>query len=121
MQQPTKTPDLAKPVYVILTGPRPTSPLTFAPQQSVPAPVVSSVGPSLAVFNRRLYMAWKGSDGDQRIWWSNFDGNHWAAQQSVPAPVATSVKPSLAVFNGRLDMAWKGSDGDERIWWSSAV
>jgi kumamolisin len=74
--------------------------------------------PGLAVFNNRLYMAWKGIEHDQRIFWSSFDGAHWTSQQSVPN-VATSSGVSLAVFNGKLYMAWKGMNADEGLWWSS--
>ena len=74
--------------------------------------------PGLAVFNNRLYMAWKGIEHDQRIWFSNFDGAGWAPQQFVGG-VATSCGVSLAVFNNKLHMAWKGMDADERIWCSS--
>jgi kumamolisin len=74
--------------------------------------------PGLAVFNNKLFMAWKGIEHDQRIWWSSFDGNQWAPQQSV-AGVATSCGVSLAVFNGKLFMAWKGMNADEGIWFSS--
>ena len=74
--------------------------------------------PGLAVFNNKLFMAWKGIEHDQRIFWSSFDGAHWAPQQFV-SNVATSCGPSLAVFDGKLFMAWKGMNADEGIWWSS--
>jgi len=74
--------------------------------------------PGLAVFNNHLYMAWKGIEHDQRIFWSNFDGSTWAAQQFV-AGVGTSCGPSLAVFNGQLYMAWKGINADQGIYYSS--
>jgi kumamolisin len=74
--------------------------------------------PALELFNQRLYMAWKGVEHDQRIFWSNFDGATWAPQQFVSG-VATSSGVSLAVFNGKLYMAWKGMDVDQRIFWSS--
>jgi hypothetical protein len=32
----------------------------------------SSVGPSLAVFQDRLFAAWKGGGDDQRMFWSSF-------------------------------------------------
>ena len=94
----------------------------WAPQQQVQG-VGTSVGPSLSVYNGRLYMAWKGIDNDQRIWFSsfgpsNFNGTAWAPQQQVQG-VGTSVGPSLSVYNGRLYMAWKGIDNDQRIWFSS--
>ncbi len=90
-------------------------------QQSMLNPIASSVGPSLATFNNKLYAAWKGSTGDERIWYSFFDGSIWAKQEPLPSPIASSVGPSLAVFNNRLYVAWKGSNGDTRIWWTSAT
>ena len=40
-------------------------------------------------------MAWKGIQGDQRIWFNSFDGSNWVPQQQVPG-VGTSVGPSLS-------------------------
>jgi hypothetical protein len=42
--------------------------------QGVGTSVGTSVGPSLAVFNGRLYMAWKGVSNDQGIWFNYFNG-----------------------------------------------
>lgn len=33
----------------------------------------TSTGPSLAVFQNRLYAAWKGAGADERMFWSSFD------------------------------------------------
>ena len=74
--------------------------------------------PGLADFNGKLYMAWKGIEHDQRIWFSSFNGAAWAPQQFVGG-VATSCGVSLAAFNGKLYMAWKGMDADEGIYFSS--
>ena len=68
----------------------------WSPQQLVEG-VGTSVGPSLAVFSERLFMAWKGVNDDQRIFFSSFDGNHWAPQQAVPG-VGTSFRPSIFPF-----------------------
>lgn len=92
----------------------------WAAQKQVPG-VATSIGPSLGVhFDHgvdKLYMAWKGMEGDQRIWYSFFDGSKWAAEQAVPG-VSTSVGPCITTFNGELHMAWKGMYGDQRIWFS---
>ncbi|WP_375758700.1 M12 family metallopeptidase [Corallococcus exercitus] len=87
----------------------------WSDQRQVPG-VGTTSSPALAVFQSRLYLAWKGS-GDQHIWWSSFDGANWSGQQQVPG-VGTTDGPALAVFQNRLYMAWKGS-GDQHIWWSS--
>ena len=92
----------------------------IALQQNVGG-VGTSVGPALANFNGLLYMAWKGIEGDDGIWWSTFDGANWAPQQNVGG-VGTSVGPTLAVNEGDqplLYMAWKGIEGDDGIWWST--
>jgi hypothetical protein len=74
----------------------------------------TSEGPSLAVFNGRLFAAWKGVEGDQRMFFSSFDGNAWSGQ--LPGVGGgTSDGPSLAVFNDRLFAAWKGVEGDTRM------
>jgi len=73
---------------------------------------------SLAMFNTKLYMAWKGMEFDDRIFWSRFDGSNWAPQQSVPG-IGTSSGVALGVFDGKLYMAWKGMASDQAIWWSS--
>jgi hypothetical protein len=54
----------------------------------------TSVGPALAVYIGLLYMAWKGIEGDQGIYFSTFDGQNWAAQQNVPG-IGSSVGPAL--------------------------
>ena len=74
--------------------------------------------PALAVFNGTLYMAWKGMELDDRIFWSTFNGTSWAPQKLL-AGVGTSSGPALAVFQGKLYMAWKGLGDDQRIWWSA--
>jgi hypothetical protein len=100
---------------------------SWAPQEhivdGVGTTVGTSIGPSIAVFNSRLYAAWKGVTGDERIWWSSFDGRSWAPQlqivDGVGTSIGSSVGPSIAVFNGRLYAVWKGIFGDQHIWWSS--
>ena len=74
--------------------------------------------PALAEFNGTLYMAWKGMERDDTIWYSSFDGTSWAPQQQI-AGVGTSTGVALASFNGKLYMCWKGILGDEGIWYSS--
>ncbi len=83
-------------------------------------PVATDVGPSLAASNGQLYAAWKGSNGDERIWWSRTtDGKKWDPQQSMDDPIRTAFRPSLVDFYGQLYAAWKGGGDDERLWYSS--
>jgi len=73
--------------------------------------------PGLAVFNSKLYMAWKGIEFDERIFFNDFTGSAWTPQQLVGG-VGTSAGVSLAVFNGQLYMAWKGLGADQGIYYS---
>jgi hypothetical protein len=86
-----------------------------APQNVVG--VGTSTGPALAVFQGKLYMAWKGIPGDQGIYFSSY-ALQWAPQASVPN-VGTSTRPALAVYRNRLFMAWKGIEGDQGIYFAS--
>ena len=90
--------------------------MEWAPQNKVPN-VGTSYGPSLAVFNDSLYMAWKGAGNDNGIWWAN-GGPSFGGQSKVPG-VGTDVGPALAEYDGLLYMAWKGAGGDPGIWWST--
>ncbi len=94
----------------------------WAAQQQVPG-VLSSSGVTLAEFDGKLFMAWKGSftDGapfDERIWWTTFNGGKWARQRQV-SNVWTSAGPQLAGFGDLLYMVWKGEYTDESIWWTT--
>jgi hypothetical protein len=73
--------------------------------------------PAIAVFNGSLYIACKGVEFDDRIFWTSFNGTAWSPQQQASV-VGTSSGVSLAVFNGKLYMAWKGSQADQSIYWS---
>ena len=94
---------------------------TAAAQWGREAPGVgggTSNGPSLAVFNDRLFAAWKGVPNDTRMFFSSFDGANWSAQKHGVG-VGTSNGPSLAAFNGRLFAAWKGVPNDTRMFFAS--
>ena len=70
-----------------------------------------------------LFMAWKGIDDDQGIWFSTDFGGGWAPQESI-AGIGTSFRPALAAYNffesftenTQIHMAWKGIEGDDGIW-----
>lgn len=98
---------------------------SWAPQQYIIDERGTTIGtsdrPALAVFNGVLYMAWKGIEGDQRLWWSSSNGSGWTPQQQGPG--WSSSGPALAPFGGffpGLYMAWKGMNQDQRLWWSSS-
>lgn len=72
-----------------------------------------------------LYLAWKGSDGDKRIWYSSFDGSSWAEQQSLPDPIRTNARPGLGALvptsgsGTQLWAAWKSEGSDDSIYYST--
>ena len=74
--------------------------------------------PALATFNNQLFMAWKGLEFDERLFFSSYNGTSWAAQQQIPG-VWSSTGPALAVFQNKLYMAWKGMGNDQSMWWTS--
>jgi hypothetical protein len=80
----------------------------------------TSHGPVLAIFNGRLYAVWKGVPGDNRMFWSSFDGTSWSPEQQGVG-TGTSDGPVLAIFNDRLYAVWKGVPGDNRMFWSAAT
>jgi hypothetical protein len=97
----------------------------WAPQKNIGGVGTgSSVGPSLAVFQNRLYAAWKGAGNDVGIYYSSNsnpdDPKNWAPQKNI-AGVGSSVGPSLAVFKDRLYAAWRGAADNQGIWWSSTL
>lgn len=64
-------------------------------------------------YDGKLYAAWKGESGDDRIFYSTFDGTNWAEQALIGGN--SSAGPCLANHNGVLNMGWKGEFGDERL------
>jgi len=74
--------------------------------------------PALAVYDNKLFMAWKGMEFDDRIFFTTGNGATWAPQTLVPG-VGTSAGVALAAFGNQLYMAWKGEGFDQGIYWSS--
>ena len=74
--------------------------------------------PALASYDNKLFMAWKGMEFDDRIFFTTSNGSTWAPQTLVPG-VGTSAGVALAVFGNQLYMAWKGEGFDQGIYWSS--
>jgi subtilase family serine protease len=65
-----------------------------------------------------LFMAWKGMERDESIYYSTLNGTGpWTTQQLGPN-IGTSSGVALAEANGFMYMAWKGPLGDQSIYWS---
>ena len=74
-------------------------------------------GPGLAGFGSDLAAAWKGEQGDDRLFDALFNGITWDAPAAIPGN--SSVGPALAVFDDRLYAAWKGEHADQRLFYAS--
>ncbi len=82
-----------------------------------PIPGRTSTGVSLALFQNKLYAAWKGEENDQRIFYSSYNGTSWADQQTIPGNTSTVV--SLTTYQNKLYGVWKGEVNDQRIFYSN--
>jgi hypothetical protein len=78
--------------------------------------VSMSVLQGLCSFNEKLYAAWKGEVGDDRLFFSCFNGTQWDAQQTVGGN--SSAGPALAILENLLVASWKGENSDERVFFS---
>jgi hypothetical protein len=82
---------------------------TFIPpigRWSTPQPVVpvgggvlTTHGPALAWLEGEPWLVWKGSAGDQRLWWARPAGDgRWTAPQIVDPTINSAAGPSLAAY-----------------------
>jgi hypothetical protein len=74
--------------------------------------------PALAQSGSTLYLAWKGIERDDRMFYSSYDGTAWTPQALIPG-TGSSAGPALTSYRGKLFAAWKGVLGDEGIYWST--
>ena len=70
------------------------------------------------MLGNRLYMVWKGIEGDQSVWFTSFDGANWAPQSPVPN-VGTSTGVSLCAGPDRIFMVWSGIAGDPSLYYTA--
>jgi hypothetical protein len=83
------------------------------------SPAITQIAiPGSPTLNTGLFMAWKGVEDDESIYWTRDMGAGWEVQRGV-AGVGTSASPSLANVNGQICMAWKGVEDDSGIYWAS--
>jgi hypothetical protein len=64
-------------------------------------------------FEGKLYAAWKGQAGDDRIFYSFYNGNYWVEQSLAGGNTSTGV--GMGTHDGKLYLAWKGEHSDERL------
>jgi hypothetical protein len=75
----------------------------------------TSHAPALASFQGRVYMAWKGEEGDDAIYWSYYDGANWQPQTKLQA--ATKIAPAMVATGDTIFLVSKGQS-DNNIWWA---
>ena len=90
----------------------------WSPQQMTRGDRGTSRAPTLAAYNNRLYMAWKGKSSDVRIFYSSFANNIWNPQKLTRGDRGTSNAPTLAVYKNKLYKVWKGKGSDVKIFFS---
>ncbi|HEX4344356.1 MAG TPA: hypothetical protein VHZ31_02225 [Solirubrobacteraceae bacterium] len=95
--------------HAVVPGPNPDDPFPLISRRA-------SKAQGLCAHNGSLYLSWKGEVGDDRLFFSHFDGHSWAAQ--APYGGNSSVGPSLAEFGGTVYAAWKGTHRDQRLFFS---
>jgi hypothetical protein len=81
---------------------------------------LTSEGPAMAMFNGKLFLAYKGKDSDD-LWFNTFDGSSWLATDleiTRNGHSKTDARPALAAFNGKLFLAYKGS-GSNDLWFNT--
>ena len=76
-----------------------------------------SILQGLCSYGGRLYAAWKGEVGDDRLFYSSFDGTGWTGSTALGGN--SSVGPELATFGASMFAAWKGEHSDERLFYSA--
>lgn len=68
-------------------------------------------GPSLAVAENKLWIAFKGKDSD-KIFYKSFDGQTWSARQDIPG-VTTSHSPQLVLVQNMLFAVYHKEDASK--------
>jgi hypothetical protein len=84
----------------------------------------TSHSPSLASFRgteypNTVYMAWKGVEGDDRIFWSSLaDSVYWQPQTPV-LNASTKLAPAIVATDTSIILVWKNAS-DNNIWWATS-
>jgi hypothetical protein len=81
----------------------------------------TSAGPTAAVFNGLMYLAYKGAGDSDNLFYNVFDGQSWLDQDiriTHNDHTRTSAGPALAVFNGLLHLAYKGAGDSDNLFYN---
>jgi hypothetical protein len=83
---------------------------TFGPATVLTDTTLVDAGPSLAILNGNLCVAWMGTDHHLNVaFFKPGDPTHLA--NKVTLSQTSFNAPSIATFNGRLYLSWRGTDG----------
>jgi hypothetical protein len=71
-----------------------------APRDATPSGggILTSHGPAIGTQQGVLRLAWKGVDGDQRVWSSARTGNGWAVPDLINPGINSASSPAMAPF-----------------------
>jgi len=79
----------------------------------------TSKGPALAMYNGRLYTAYKSANSTD-LWYNVFDGTGWLVQDlkiTQNGHTRTTEAPALAAFDNKLFLAYKSATSNE-LWFN---
>ena len=86
----------------------------FGPAQVLTDTTLVGSGPSLAVFNGNLYVAWQGTTRQLNV--GRYDpANPTHLAGKVTLSETSNNAPSISAFGGRLYLTWRGTDGSLNI------
>ena len=88
----------------------------MATPQFIYSPVCSDFAPSFAIYQGRLFAAWKAAHG--KLCYSTFDGGYWEPAKFI-YDGRGEVTPTLVNFRGKLWALVKGDGDEDRIYQSS--
>lgn len=74
-----------------------------------------SIQQGVCGYGAGAFAAWKGEVGDDRLFFSQFNGTKWTPQATIGGN--SSVGPALAVLGNSMYGAWKGENSDERLFY----
>lgn len=87
---------------------------SFGPAITLTDTTLVGAGPSLAIFNGNLAVAWMGTNHQLNVaFFKPGDPTHLA--NKVTLNETSNYAPSIVTFNGRLYLSWMGTDGHLNI------
>ena len=90
---------------------------TFTPSpQSQISNIFTTHSPALASFQGRVYIAWKGEEGDYGIYWSYCENGVWQTQTKL-GTAETENAPAMVATSDAIFLVWKGRS-DSNIRWA---